>query len=774
MSRHVLLALAAVLAWPSSNQARADAVEPVRWEQRSNALLGVPPARGGKNVVYDSMRHHLVLFGGDRGQNQLLGDTWHWDGQRWHAQQPATAPTPRADHLLVFDEARGRTVLVGGTTKQAPSSPGGWPYLPDREQVVWEWDGATWSKVPAPGGPPSVEHAGATYDVARRLTVVVANFMVYEWDGSTWRSHPAPPLPSPSAPPTYPPFAASGHENLGVTYDRLREKTIVFGTRNGRAETWEWDGATWRNGTPADPSDSPSPRSQFAFVFDRKRGRTVLLGGQPLQAQDPFLNDAWEWDGSTWSKLSWTTPFSPRAGAGVAWDPDAEQILLFGGGGPATSNDLWAWDGTSWRELAPATSPGGYLSHHALAYDEQRSTTVMFGGSAGSTVTGRAAATDATWTWDGTAWTRRLPAVSPPPRHGHALAYDANRGRVVMFGGIDGTHPNAQLLADTWEWDGTTWTRREPSSQPSPRASMAMAYDRERKVVVLFGGAAATATAGDTWEWDGDSWTLHTPFRNPSPRANALMAYDAVTRRVVLFGGGAGGADIWAWDGREWTLRTSAAPVPAGFQGALVGHEVRGTLVLWGRGSGQAQLPGETWELKPDSALNQMLDPAPSYETTMRTTTSMAYDRRRARIVHYGGHGAEDTWEYRATGAACTAEAQCDERICLDGMCRSRADIAAISDAGFVPPADAGLPDLTDAGLDSGTPARDAGIPLDAALIFDATPAAPDDAGRPRRSGDEGGCRLAASDEHGEAPAWLLVVLALASRVRNSRRKVAA
>ena len=53
-----------------------------------------------------------------------------------------------------------------------------------------------------------------------------------------------------------------------------------------------------------------------------------------------------------------------------------------------------------------------------------------------------------TWEWDGTAWTQRSPASAPSPQQGHAMAYDAARGRVVLFGGHDSFR-----RGDTWEWD---------------------------------------------------------------------------------------------------------------------------------------------------------------------------------------------------------------------------------------------------------------------------------------------------------------------------------
>src|SRR6185369_4207126 len=46
--------------------------------------------------------------------------------------------------------------------------------------------------------------------------------------------------------------------------------------------------------------------------------------------------------------------------------------------------------------------------------------------------------------------------VAPAPRTGHATAYDAAHGTVVLFGGRGAPG----LLSDTWNWDGTVWRRR--------------------------------------------------------------------------------------------------------------------------------------------------------------------------------------------------------------------------------------------------------------------------------------------------------------------------
>ena len=53
----------------------------------------------------------------------------------------------------------------------------------------------------------------------------------------------------------------------------------------------------------------------------------------------------------------------------------------------------------------------------------------------------------------------------------------------------------------TWEWTGKHWTLRQDIG-PSARTGHAMAFDRVRSRVVLFGGTAPERPTpfGDTWE----------------------------------------------------------------------------------------------------------------------------------------------------------------------------------------------------------------------------------------------------------------------------------
>jgi len=93
--------------------------------------------------------------------------------------------------------------------------------------------------------------------------------------------------------------------------------------------------------------------------------------------------------------------------------------------------------------------------------------------------------------------------IGPPPRVGHGMAYDADRRRVVLFGGYS---PGPELFSDTWEWDGENWTQISDIG-PSARREHALVYDDARKRTVLFGGSDGQSDLADTWEWDGEDWT---------------------------------------------------------------------------------------------------------------------------------------------------------------------------------------------------------------------------------------------------------------------------
>jgi hypothetical protein len=88
----------------------------------------------------------------------------------------------------------------------------------------------------------------------------------------------------------------------------------------------------------------------------------------------------------------------------------------------------------------------------------------------------------------------------------------ARASEIVMFGGSDGTN----LATDTWTFDGT-WTNTGASG-PSGRIGHAMAT--QGSVVLLYGGE----NTAETWSFDGASWTEVTASSAAGARSDHAMA----------------------------------------------------------------------------------------------------------------------------------------------------------------------------------------------------------------------------------------------------------
>lgn len=272
-------------------------------------------------------------------------------------------------------------------------------------------------------------------------------------------------------------------------------------------------------------------------------------------------------------------------------------------------------------------------------FDSDRNLLLLFGGFDRGTYSGD------TWMWQGTQWSR-LSVAGPSARNGPQLAYDQQRRQVVMFGG-DTRATGA--LGDTWVLDDTGW-RQVASDGPPARSGHALAYDSRRGRVVMFGGNASGRMFGDTWEWDGARWT-QVATTGPSARALHGMAYDSARAKVVLFGGtpvfssdspSFGGT--WEWDGKTWSQVPAAGPTPRDHI-FMAFDPVRRVTVLHGGGNGASS--SETWGF--DGTIWTVL----SREGPPRRYAPMVFDNRTGRMLLYGGfdrNPSNELWEFASTG----------------------------------------------------------------------------------------------------------------------------
>ena len=609
----------------------------------------VPPARVEASLVYDQARREMVLFGG-QGTLPAFGDTWIFGGGAWRQETSSANPPARRFAAMTYDERTERVVLFGG---QSCEYDGGCSYLND----TWIWNGTAWSQQHPTVSPKPTAGATLVYDEAREEVMLFGGLRcenasdvscpvsdeTWRWSNGEWA------LVQPAVAPPARRYAA-------MTYDSARDRVVLFGGiasthtfSEGLDDTWLWDGESWEQQHPA---ISPTARFHASMAFDRAANEAVLVGGVecvvegndcPARAQST-LNDTWTWDGTTWAKPD--APVSPtrRYGSVATYDPTSEKVVLFGGEFPSWESprpglldDTWLWNGESWSEV-PRTWPDT-VTAPSMAFHAPTGKVVLFGGRYHDYY---GAFRADTWTWDGATWTLETPAVSPPARAYASMAYDADNGTVVLFGGMLCEEDLLSCTAsDTWTWDGVNWTRQNPSSPPGARRSAAMAYDAKHREILLYGGINAHGGLASTnppspipsneiWAWSGEEWIKRDVLLAPSPRLDPAFAYDYGSQSVILFGGNLRDeflSDTWRWDGSTWTVLSPATSPSERCCSAISHDPTSGNLILFGgEEGGIVSVDGKTVTRFPSTTHNdtwawtgedwKLLDPDDATGTT--------------------------------------------------------------------------------------------------------------------------------------------------------------
>lgn len=335
-------------------------------------------------------------------------------------------------------------------------------------------------------------------------------------------------------------------------------------------------------GPPAPPrlgwtkaTEAPPTRSNQVAFYSAAAKATLIFSGNHNTGP---IHDAWAWNGTSWARRPLADAEYPeRKNAGLAIDRANNRAFVFGGvwsgyppdGGPytvRTLGDLQRWDGTKWSEVATTGGPPPRAGH-AMAWDEARSQLVLFGGSDNVTVLAD------TWTFDGQAWTQHATgaAAHPPARLNTRMAYDPKRQRVVLFSGQDSGPGGAINLQDTWEWDGASWVDVTGTGpKPDGRGHHAMQWDPVRERVMMMSGARhfspipPGSTLADQWEWDGTQWSRLEPAgARPPARTAPSLSFDFDRKVMVLYGGfdDTDLSDLWEWNGQTWVDRAQL-PLP--------------------------------------------------------------------------------------------------------------------------------------------------------------------------------------------------------------------
>lgn len=523
------------------------------WQNNSWTQLETAHAPGGREsfgMAYDRDRDRIMLYGGFNNpeirQRQPLRDTWEFDGTDW--LQVATNGPEIAKPLLVYDEARGETLMLG-TTKEFKV-----------EMYRWNEDAARWD--PITGTMPScANEATLTYQAHNQRVLAIGGVCAestfsdetWEWDGSTWTK-----LTTTTA--------TNRYVGSAVAYDRVHQRVVRFGGAGAFAtvpdsSTYVYSNLVWRftrhTGTPA-------PRSLGSLRRDPVRGHLYLMGGlaEYSMGNSPvtYIDDFWVLREEQWNDF--TTPTMPQQCATplTAFDTDRQVLVVFCGDGRVAE-----FDGSAWRAITGLTDTPDPRRFAALAYDQTLRKTVLFGG-----FDDAFNYRDDTWTWDGTKWTEVETRDEPENRAQMVMWYDPLAKKTILYSGVGRPNLDEKVtrFADMWSFDGSTWTRMNQNVAPGIRFGAQMAVRPSDGKVVVYGGLRAVIAADkktidqfyddDMWIWDGSasSWTeVPMPEYGPKPRQNAGFDFDPTTGKLVLFGGFSGNfyySDTWFWDGAKW------------------------------------------------------------------------------------------------------------------------------------------------------------------------------------------------------------------------------
>jgi hypothetical protein len=297
------------------------------------------------------------------------------------------------------------------------------------------------------------------------------------------------------------------------------------------------------------------------------------------------------------------------------------------------------------RDREPSLPPK--RAHHALAFDATRGEVVLYGGSTAA-ADESSIFFDDLWSWNGERWLRL--ASAPIARSSHELIFDPDRKRLLLVGGLSSAGPQRELRV----FDGKGWTLL--AGEPALAAFEPMvAYDTHRGRLVSLGGKrggngganGAKAGAVETWEFDGKEWQ-QVATTGPGPLRAGSMVFDEARGVTLLFGGrddqGKPSDRTWEWDGSAWTRVATSGP-PARFVAGLAYDAAREQVVLFG-GGGRGGTLGDTW-LWDGSDWREADVPGPSG----RFMPEMAYDPTRSVTVLFGGRikypeDSNETWEW--------------------------------------------------------------------------------------------------------------------------------
>lgn len=288
-----------------------------------------------------------------------------------------------------------------------------------------------------------------------------------------------------------------------------------------------------------------------ATYFPEDSGYDLIFGGNgggPGGGCSDYCNDSWAL-GESFYEVANLTPSqpspSPRSHAGLVYDTELSEGLLFGGGnasGPL--NDTWSYVGHGLWDLVPTPTAPSPRSDMVMVADPSAGGVLLFGGEG---VGGQALGD--TWLFNASGWHRLDPTSSPSPRWGAAAAYDPTTGSVLIFGGTNGP----EFDNDTWAFQRGSWSPLNLGTSPPARADADLVVTGGGDPF-LFGGRTASRFLNDSWTSLGGTWLNISNLNvgGPPPMSGAVLVNYAPLGPNLFWL--LGGRTATSYDPKAWTL----------------------------------------------------------------------------------------------------------------------------------------------------------------------------------------------------------------------------
>jgi hypothetical protein len=283
--------------------------------------------------------------------------------------------------------------------------------------------------------------------------------------------------------------------------------------------------------------NSPPGRWGHQLVFDPRRNRAVLFGGEGEGGVPLGGLFSYSFDDQRWSAISVSgeEPSARFNGAAIA-DPERDRMLVFCGYDGAMLDEVWAFDfGTaSWSRLA--AGPGPRIDVVA-ATDGQRAW--LYGG---FTRFGPLPPDELGDLWEldleTDVW-QELPADAPLPAPRTNSAFGHVAGALYLSGG----HPSAGYSSDAWRYDVAErrWEPLTPAGTRSAWTHGGSAMDEEcSSLFYVAGDNNDTIPSAETGVLRIGAKPEYVTFQESDPsiaRHHTAIALNPFERRVLLFGG---------------------------------------------------------------------------------------------------------------------------------------------------------------------------------------------------------------------------------------------